>query len=270
MKCKSLYLLVVLVGFCTFASSISNAGAVYTMQSSCTLVSMDTYTLIKTTIGSIGYGAEDFSFSPAGVLFASADINRCGVHGSAQTLITVDTLTGAGTIVGPIGFPDVDAIAFASDGTLYGVDASTDNLITINPATGAGTLVGPVGFPFIGGMAFSPGGVLFASDISGGGGGPSTLVTINTTTGAGTAVGPIGFGTVEGIAFASDGTLYGISDLLGGGTGQLITIDPLTGAGTAIATVITSGNMDGLAYIPEPATLLLLGLGALALRKRRT
>jgi len=227
-----------------------------TAVSPCNLLSIDTAdtaTMETTIIGSIGYGAEAFSFSPTGVLFASTE-SYCAIHQSADFLMTVSTTTGAGTIIGPIGFGDVDSIAFSPDGTLYGVDTFTDNLIKINPTTGLGTIVGPVGFPVIEAMDFSPDGTLFATDVSSPQGGPSTLLKIDTTTGSGTAIGSIGFNTVSGIAFASDGTLFGVSCFLGGGTGQLITINPVTGAGTALMQVITSGYMDGLEVIPSCTT----------------
>ena len=200
---------------CVLAGSVIFAAELISMRDPCDLISINTDTGVVSVIGRIGLGAEDFSLSPSGTMFAAAD-GGCRVHGSAHILITVDTNAGTGNAVGDIGFADVDAIAFAPDGTLYGVDARTDNLIRIDSNTGAGTVVGPVGFPFVGGMAFSSDGVLYGADIIG----LSTLITVDTQSGQGTAIGPIGFATVEGIAFAEDGTLYGISDRLAGGTGD--------------------------------------------------
>lgn len=127
----------------SIVTGAANAAKLLTMVQPDNLVSVDTDTRQVTVIGPIGYGAEDFSFSPAGTLFAAADYRRRWPHGAAQTLITVNTTTGAGTIVGPIGFGDVDAIAFAPDGTLFGANAGRQALlIRIDPATGAGTGVG--------------------------------------------------------------------------------------------------------------------------------
>lgn len=66
------------------------------------------------------------------------------------TLYRIDLATGQATAVGPIGFNDVEGLAFSPQGALYGVaDATrgsggpgTDFLIRIDPTTGAGTLVG--------------------------------------------------------------------------------------------------------------------------------
>ena len=141
----------------------SRTQTLYSMKTPCDLMAIDSETGSPITIGSIGYGAEDFSFSPEGILYASAD-KHCGVHGGANTLIKIDLETGEGTEIGSIGFGDVDAMAFAPDGTLYAVDASTDQLIKIDSLTGEGTAVGPVGFPFIGGIDFSMDSTLFAMD----------------------------------------------------------------------------------------------------------
>jgi len=57
-------------------------------------------------------------------------------------LLELDPATGNGTLIGPIGFPDVDGIAFhPTTGVLYGVTYSSHQLIRIDIATGAGTLV---------------------------------------------------------------------------------------------------------------------------------
>src|SRR5689334_22330584 len=74
------------------------------------------------------------------------------IYGSAYTgfqgqasLYTINPTNGTATLVGPIGFPRVGAIAFSPSGTLYGVADPVDGppvLITINRTTGAGTEIG--------------------------------------------------------------------------------------------------------------------------------
>ena len=233
------------------ATASVNAHKLVTVTDPCNFTVIDTVAGTATVVGSIGSGAEDFSVAANGQIFAASDITQCFVHGGAQTLITVDPLTGAGTTIGAIGFVDVDAIAFAPDGTLYGVDSQSDSLLEIDSFTGVGTVVGPVGVPFVGGMAFSPSGILFASAIAGEPTpDPSLLITIDTTTGETTVVGSIGVSGVEGLAFAPDGRLFGISDIALGGSGHLLDIDITTGVGTPLFQVITSGRMDGLAVLP--------------------
>jgi hypothetical protein len=61
-------------------------------------------------------------------------------------LLAIDKHTGASTLVGQLGFPRVDGLAFdAASGTLYGIDKTEDGtLITIDTSSGAGTAVGQI------------------------------------------------------------------------------------------------------------------------------
>ena len=91
------------------------------------------------------------------------------------------------------------------------------------------------------------------------------LYTIDTTTGTSAFVGnfgEVGFNSVNwGLAYDEiDGNLYGYT---GDGPHGLFNIDTSTGAATRIS--FSRQNLDGLAWIdstsvPEPTTLLLLGL----------
>jgi hypothetical protein len=73
-------------------------------------------------------------------------------------LLTINTSTGVGTIVGPVGddLLAMQALAFDSDGTLFSFDFYSEQLFTINATTGAGTSIGgPMGFK-LRGLAFQP------------------------------------------------------------------------------------------------------------------
>jgi hypothetical protein len=117
-----------------------------------------------------------------------------------------------------------------------------------------------------GNLAFGPNGKLYfnvwptPSDVA-------TLYEVNTTTGAATAVGS-GLGTTDPLALVSVGsTLYGI-DTFVPSTPSIFTIRTTTGVATAIGTVSglpTGYTLDTMASVPEPATITLLGTGALAL-----
>ena len=120
------------------------------------------------------------------------------------TLYRIDKSTAVATFVG-VTDPEVDALAFGPDGTLYGEGAVFDEtgelflmgfLITIDPATGE-TLssAGPF-LTHLGGMAVRPtDGVIFAS-----GGFLSDIYTVSPD-GDLTLLGLTGFGGVGGIAF---------------------------------------------------------------------
>ena len=117
-----------------------------------------------------------------------------------------------------------------------------------------------------GNLAFGPDGRLYfnvwptPSEVA-------TLYQVNTTTGAATAVGS-GLGTTDPLALASVGsTLYGIDTFIPSDP-SIFTINTTTGVATEIGTVSglpTGYTLDTLASVPEPATITLLGTGALFL-----
>ena len=61
-------------------------------------------------------------------------------------LESINTSTGATTIIGPTGFgANVGDLAVVG-GVLYATDGNS-NLYTVNPLTGAANLIGPTGVP---------------------------------------------------------------------------------------------------------------------------
>jgi hypothetical protein len=192
-----------------------------------------------------------------------------GTDGNGGNLITVNTATGVGTLVGAMGAGVVPALAVdPATGTLYaGRGGGLPNLYTVNTVTGAATLVGNsgLGVAAIGAMDFRADGTLFASvNIAGDGGtGSDHLATINTATAVATVIGPFGvcMGVVipsvgggacsiegmEAIAFDNAGTLWGASSQRGAaGAPGLYTINTATGAATFVAPIL-----DGLSNPPS-------------------
>lgn len=105
-------------------------------------------TLARTPIGTPkGGNVGGIDFDPAaGILYGVDDGT-----GSASRIITINTSTGAHTIVGNLGasIVDTDGLAFCpADGFLYTINDANEQFYRVNPATGAATLVGNTGSAF--------------------------------------------------------------------------------------------------------------------------
>lgn len=178
-----------------------------------------------------------------------------GTDANSGRLLRIDRLTGAGTVVGPLGIGVVPALAVdPTTGTMYaGTGAGTALLFRVDPATATATFVGDTGLGFaaIGSLDFRADGTLFAAvNIVGDGGtGSDFLATIDKATGRATLVGPFGscgafsctLEGMEGIAFDASGRLWGTLSARGGaGTPGLYRIDPATGRATFVAPIPAS------------------------------
>ncbi len=197
-------------------------------------------------IGPIGFlrvGALDFS--PSGKLYG------VGAGNGQTVLITIDTTTGAGTLVGSLQQDNlfVQDIAFRpSDGKLFAFGEGF--IFTINTTTGAATPLGDagLGFPFGNSLAFQGSTLYYANETS--------LYTIDQTTGAATLVRSISYQPAFGTfprpaAMKFDpvaGTLW--ASVVGGVQDALATIDPATGQTVVInALPLTT---DGIAVTSGP------------------
>jgi hypothetical protein len=145
-------------------------------------------------------------------------------------LISIDTGTGAGTLIGPTGItgdfgdPGVPALAIKTTGEMYAMDINVGaNLYRVDATTGAATEVAATTLNSPTAIAFNGLDILWAVDISG------DLHVVNETTGASTLVGATGR-FIKGLAFdPADGALWGTD-----GSGGVFTIDIHTGAATLV------------------------------------
>jgi DNA-binding beta-propeller fold protein YncE len=173
------------------------------------LFSIDPATGTATLVGGTGLPnliEGGMAFNSSGTLFAAYEVDS----GTTKNLLTLNTTTGAGTVIGPMtGSDDISGLAFSTGGTLYALDPHTNTglgatLDTLNPATGAvltaTTLSSSLGSP-LAGMAIDPDtGTLYVASS-----GTASLYTANPATGQLALVGslPTLGADVSGIAFIS-------------------------------------------------------------------
>ena len=183
-----------------------------------------------TIVGNSGAALTDIAFDPAG--------NLWGV--SFTNLYTINRTTGVATNRGSLGVFGMNALVFASDGTLYGASSGSTNFYRIDTTTGAATSLGSTGFTSAGDLAFN-GGNLYLSSLS------NQLIRVDIANPSASAVvGPIGFANVFGLATADNNVLYGVT----GNT--VISVNPATGQGTSVVTY-GGGLLDayGSAFVTE-------------------
>ena len=161
-----------------------------------------------------------------------------GVTYSPPQLITINTATGAGTLVGNLNPAIIaDGIAFRG-AKLYVMDGTSQNIYEINPATGATLATINIGAPpgsfGEGGMAFRSDGIGFLIGFS-----PTPLIRFDITVPSSTVIAPVVPAFIlDEMAFNASDVLYGISQSTGlpfnDVSTQLYTINQATGAMTLV------------------------------------
>lgn len=271
---------------------------------SSSLYRIDLATGAAAHVGEIGYvDVEGAALSPDGVLYAVADGGTAGCEGQCgptDVLLRIDTATGAGTLVGPLGLAGQTldyGLAFTCNGRLWMSSDTAGELWEVDPATGATQVRASLGAPVSGLAAWGNQlvGIAVADD--------HALYRIDTEAGSALRVGALSLPMAfydAGLDYSDDGRLWATidywnppGDLPEVERNDIALIDPQTGAGTIVAAVVGSGfdaatvQMEGLAVAAGPgctvrqptavpatqpfallaAIGLLLGLGGLRLRR---
>ncbi len=172
------------------------------------LKKVDVATGNVTTIGAVGFPSDYVPTGlscdkTTGIIYASC----ANSAGTESMIYTIDTVTGAGTLIGTTGIPILIDIAIDGNGQMYGFDIANDNAYKINKATGASSVIGSIGFDadYSQGMAWDPAtdqiyiASFDAHDVS-------ALRIFDRTTGNSSVVGYFA-GETDGLAFP--GTGYG-------------------------------------------------------------
>jgi hypothetical protein len=210
-------------------------------------------------------------------------------------LDSINPATGVTTVVGPTGLGDCSLPTSPCGptaanslvrlgGTVYATDLGND-LYTVNPLTGAATLIGPTGIPAVppnlldtnpdgsfnafNEALFSAGNNLYATfDVITVNFNPFTvtpvispnLYRIDPSTGQATLVGPTAL--TIGAVVDVDGIFYAFKN----NTKQVVTLN-LANGNTSVVSGFdpAAGLIAGASPVPEPASLLLAGVGLAAL-----
>jgi hypothetical protein len=244
-----------------------------------TLELIDTSTSSVTPIGATGVNVNfgDLAPSPTPGLAYMVD----GRHSPAtdnSNLYTLNLATGAATLVGSTGVPDMFGLAYAPDtSTLFGTTYSVGvvGLYSINASTGAATFIGPTSISNnteeIDALTYNT----TTHKLVGISTGFSSLYTINELTGTLTLqalLQPSGLSTnhnIGDLAFDAVHNRYYSEDV----NGRIYVTDPTQPVFNDIAIISGLGNIDGLLVvpIPEPSvwSLLMVGIGMLTLTHRK-
>ena len=170
-----------------------------------------------------------------------------GYSSRGNDLFKIDLDAASKTLVGPVGFDDVEALGFNPlTGQLFGIDdenssSSFESLITIDALTGAGTLIGSLGFTASNpGFAISPSGIAYLSNDPNGTK-DDAIYTVDLSNGVATKLGNTGVNGIDGLAFAGN-TLYGVSGF--SSSKGLYTLDITSGTSTSGKATSLFSNSD--------------------------
>lgn len=276
----------------SFSATNSYGAIAYALTDENDLLVFDTSSPVDLLRGGVitGLGNQDL----VGIDFRPSTGLLYGV-GNLGGIYTINVNTFAATQVATLSLPLSGSrfgVDFNPTNNLLRIVSDTDQSLAVDVTTGLATPGGPLNYasgenPSVTGAAYtnnldpSSGTTLYDIDVRSN---LDRLVTQNTTTGLLTVVGPLGtdVSSLGGFDITQEGpnnTNVGYAALqqVDGGIHRLysINLDPSAPVGSPRATligVIGGGDLiDGLAIapVPEPASITILAIGAVALCARR-
>lgn len=190
--------------------------------------------------------------APFDVLYAAT--------GSASTspgsLIKLDPVTGAGTLVGATGLPGVAGLAINSRGEIFVTETNTGKLYRLDAVNGAARLVANTGLRFLQALAFDSNDILYGIDDA------RDLYVIDPENGQATRLGNTG-DNFAGMAFdPTDGVLWvSTGDASPVVPDAIFTMDPATGAAVLVGTTGLLGGTPDIEFDKNGNLLGIKGSG---------
>jgi len=170
-----------------------------------------------------------------------------GTVSTDNTLITIDTTTGARTVIGNMGV-DMNGLTFDNTtNKFFGVswNGTSSSLYSVSSLTGAATILGNSSTDLLINLACDTLGNLYSLGITN-----DILYSVNKNTGVATSIGPIGFvaAYAQGMGFDHNtNTLYLAGYDNGTSAGDLSFVNTLTGASTEIGEFESGAEITGFA-----------------------
>lgn len=229
-------------------------------------VSFDVSDANNQTVLASSYGTSYFAMD-----FSADGSTLYAIDNTGLTLDVISTADGSvqsSVALSGINTGTITGLTIAPDGTAYLSQGDTARtLYNLDLGTGVASTIGSMGTDTFIDIAADSNGRLWATDI-----GTDSLWSVDTTTGAATSVGALGFNInfAQGMDFDfSTNTLYALL-YVGSGVVHYTSIDLATGAATTVSPVVSGEyEMAINSPVPEPATMTILGLGALAAFRKR-
>ena len=267
MRSKSILVLVMLVLFFSGMAKASLEGYYWTGKNN-QVHKVDYETMQQSVLQDsyIGFDLTAIKVSPLdGNVYAISNGNFYKVE---------PELSGATTTISSV---TADILAFGPNGELYGIDQSDNNLLSLDIVTGAEAEICAI-YPYSQFVIGTTGeAIAYAGDTD-------WLYYLNLTTGNAISIGHLALPSEYSdpdywrwgeFDYGPDGSLYAWCRYRDSGYGEsrLYTVDISTLSVTATGVWFGFSAGEGTfaitpEIIPEPATLLLLGLGAVMLRKK--
>ena len=235
---------------------------------------LEGYTSGDSQVLSINFTTHDsVNLGPSGARgFRSLDLmpnnNDLYVTNNVGVVYQVDTASGIANEIVDTGNSGLDNISFDASGQLFAVGSSVGGLANIDLNTGVLTTINssPWIYTSVTAFAINSANIALAWDS-----GAQWLFEVDLSDGTTTSIGLLP-GTFEAFDFGPDGTLYTMES----SSSTLVHVYGITyGSLLDINSYSRSSYLgefhseSGIAVVPEPTTLLLLGLGGILIRRRR-